>query len=311
MEPIDISTSRDFENNSPEIVLVNPRAGSGSASRSLSAWKSLLPNDYRLVTGSCPADTERLAAQAASAQVSRLIVVGGDGTLHHALNGYLSVPNTRTRLAVLPSGTANDYAASLYQHAKIQQNQTLTVDAGRIRYENFQRYFLNVAGIGLTAHAAVSSRPSPWLPARLRYTLGLMRTLIYGWRHIETSIQLPDQRLPQIQLLTLSVAIGMREGSFPLAPTAQLDDGQFNILIATNLRKRDVLRYLPGLMLGKLPHRDPRIQYLVAPYIHLCSAKPLHLHLDGEIYADALLPAHSEITLEQAGKISIELLKTC
>jgi diacylglycerol kinase family enzyme len=310
MESIDISTSHDFENNSAEIVLVNPKAGSGAASRSISAWKSLLPSDYKLVTGSCPADTERLAAQAAFAQVPRLIIVGGDGTLHHALNGYLSVPNTRTRLAVLPSGTANDFAASLYPHAKKKQNQNLTVDVGRIRHETFQRYFLNVAGIGLTAHAAISSLPSPWFPARLRYTLGLMRTLMYGWRHTETSIQLPNQILPSIQLLTLSVAIGTREGSFSLAPTAQLDDGQFNILIATNLRRRDVLRYLPGLMLGKLPHRDSRIQYLVAPYIQFRSAKPLHLHLDGEIYADGLLPAHSEITLEQAGKISIELLKT-
>ena len=309
MEPIVSLNSRDFENNSPGIVLVNPIAGSGAASRSMDAWKSVLPSNYQMVTGSCPADTERLAAQAASAQVPRLIIVGGDGTVHHALNGYLSVRNTHTRLAILPSGTANDYAASLHQHAKKQQSQNLMVDVGRIRFENFQRYFLNVAGIGLTAHAALYSRPSPWLPARLRYTLGLLRTLVYGWQHIETSIQLPDQLLSKIQLLTLSVAIGMREGSFPLAPTADLEDGRFNILIASNLKRRDVLRYLPGLMIGKLPRRDSRIQYLTASQIKFCSSTPLHFHLDGEIYAEGLLPAHGEITLEQAGKIDIELLK--
>ncbi|KAK0038736.1 diacylglycerol kinase family lipid kinase [Biomphalaria pfeifferi] len=151
---------------------------------------------------------------------------------HH---GYLSMPNTTTKLAIIPSGTANDYAASLYQHASTNSSTTLKVDVGMIRHTNFQRYFLNVAGIGLTAHAALSSRPSPWLPARLRYTLGLMRTLTYGWRHTNTTLEIHSQIINAEKLLTLSVAIGSREGSFPLAPHAQLDDGKFNILLATGI----------------------------------------------------------------------------
>lgn len=309
MEPIDASTSREFGKNLPEIVLVNPKAGSGSASRTSATWKQRLPPNHKIVSGNKPSETEKLAAQAASDNVPRLIIVGGDGTLHHALNGFLSVPNTATRLAIIPSGTANDYAASLRHHAQAQIHSNLKVDVGLIYYDNFQRYFLNVAGIGLTAHAALSSRPSPWLPARLRYTLGLMRTLISGWRYTDTLIRLPSQTLQVPQLLTLSVAIGIREGSFPLAPNARLDDGLFNILVAAKLRRRDVLRYLPGLMLGRLPQDDPRIQYLVAPEIQFRSSTPLHLHLDGEIYGDGTLPPNCDITLTQPRQIDIELLE--
>lgn len=309
MEPNGASTSRELRKNSAEIVLVNPKAGSGAAGRLSSTWKTRLPANHEIVSGQSPSETEKLAAQAASDNVPRLIIVGGDGTLHHALNGFLSVPNTATQLAIIPSGTANDYAASLHHHAQLQVHSKLKVDVGLIRYNNFQRYFLNVAGIGLTAHAALSSRPSPWLPARLRYTLGLMRTLISGWQYTDTLIRLPSQTLQVPQLLTLSVAIGIREGSFPLAPNARLDDGLFNILVAAKLRRRDVLRYLPGLMLGRLPQDDPLIQYLVAPEIQFRSSTPLHLHLDGEIYGDGTLPANCDITLTQPRQIDIELLE--
>lgn len=309
MEPIGASTSREFEKNSPEIVLVNPKAGSGAATRNAPRWKQLLSPNPIIVSGTGPEETEQLAAQAAQQNVPRLVVVGGDGTLHHAINGYLSMPNTTTKLAIIPSGTANDYAASLYQHASTNSSTTFKVDVGMIRHTNFQRYFLNVAGIGLTAHAALSSRPSPWLPARLRYTLGLMRTLTYGWRHTNTTLEIPSQIIDAEKLLTLSVAIGSREGSFPLAPHAQLDDGKFNILLATELRRRDVLRYLPGLMLGKLPQRDQRVQYLVARELNLRSLTPLHLHLDGEIYGAGTLPPGCKVELTQGPQIEIELLK--
>ncbi len=310
MEPIGASTSRDFAENLTEIVLVNPKAGSGRAWRAPVKWKSLLTPHHKILVGNSPQETERLAAQAASNQVPRLTILGGDGTLHHALNGYLSIPETTTKIAILPCGTANDYAASLHQHAQATNSQHLIVDVGLIRYANFRRYFFNVAGIGLTAHAAISSRPSRWLPARLRYTLGLMKTLVYGWNHVDTSIQLENHDSIQRQLLTLSVLIGSREGSFSLAPDARIDDKSFNLLIASNLRRRDVIRYLPGLMLGKLPQHDSRIEYYTAHKLQLYSSTPLSLHLDGEIYGDGTLPAQCEIMLEQNRQIAVELLKT-
>lgn len=181
-------------------------------------WKSLLTPQHHVLIGKDAKHTERLAAQAASDQVSSLTIVGGDGTLHHALNGYLSVPHTTTRLCIIPSGSANDYAASLNTHAFSTGNRRLTVDVGILSYPNFQRFFLNVAGIGLNAHTAISSRPARWLPARLRYTRGLLRTLISGWRYMDTWIEMQDQRIRQQHLLTLSVAIGTREGSFLLDP---------------------------------------------------------------------------------------------
>lgn len=298
----------EFVKQLKNIVVVNPEAGAGTMAPRTQSWKSLLTPQHQVLIGKDAQHTERLAAQAASDHVSSLTIVGGDGTLHHALNGYLSVPHTTTKLCIIPGGTANDYAASLNAHAFSTGNRELTVDIGILSYPNFQRFFLNVAGIGLTAHTAISSRPARWLPARLRYTRGLLRTLISGWRYMDTWIEMQDQRIRQQHLLTLSVAIGTREGSFLLAPDARLDDGYFNLLLVSDLKRHDVVRYLPGLLLGKLPQRDPRIQYLVAKGLKLISSSPLNVHLDGEIYGTGTIPADCEVTIDHARQIEVELL---
>ena len=308
MEPFGTSTSREFENKSPEIILINPQAGSGKAIRSAKLCQSRLPQPSQIVISTSPLATEQLAARAAADHVPRLIICGGDGTIHHALNGYLSIQNSPTRLAIAPSGTANDYAATLRTFTREKTRSLISVDVGSISYPNFHRYFFNVAGIGLTAHTALSSRPSPWFPARLRYTFGLMRTLCYGWQHVRTRIQIPNLEPLEKDLLTLSVAIGQREGSFVLAPDARVDDGIFNVLLATNLRRRDVCRYLPGLMIGKLPTTDPRIQFHTTEQLTLRTQSPLHFHLDGEIYGEGTLPAEVDVQIATSQQLPIELL---
>jgi diacylglycerol kinase (ATP) len=309
MKPDGATTQfREFGDKLSQRVLVNPNAGSGKTVRMSTAWKSRLVAPYQILTSSSREDIEQIAARAAADHVPRFIIVGGDGTIHHALNGYLSVPNSPTRLAIVPCGTANDYGQSLQSHCHEKGQCNIDVDVGVISCGQFQRYFFNVAGIGLTAHAALASRPAPWLPARARYSLGLFRALWSSWRHVNTHIQMPNSEPIQKDVLTLSVAIGKREGSFTLAPKARIDDGIFELLIASHLRRLDVCRYLPGLMVGKLPTNDPRIQSISAEHLCLRSQAPLNFHLDGEIYGDGTLPSNVEIRFSTPIKLRVELL---
>jgi diacylglycerol kinase family enzyme len=89
---------------------------------------------------------------------------------------------------------------------------------------------------------------------------------------------------------------------------AQLDDGYFKLLLVSSLKRHDVVCYLPGLLLGKLPQRDPRIQYRVAKGLKLISSSPLNVHLDGEIYGTGTIPADCEVTIDHARQIEVELL---
>ncbi|NOU53020.1 diacylglycerol kinase [Pseudoalteromonas sp. JBTF-M23] len=83
-----------------------------------------------------------------------LVVIGGDGTVHLAVNALIG---SHCELAILPAGTGNDFARqfnrtttqwrnSLFSHNKCK------IDVGYVN----QRYFINVLGLGYSAHVVKS-----------------------------------------------------------------------------------------------------------------------------------------------------------
>ena len=84
------------------------------------------------------------------------------------------------------------------------------------------------------------------------------------------------------EYLMISVAIGMREGSYPLTPEAVLDDGLFEVLEVGALRRWDVFRYFPRMCRGDIPKNDPRIRTLRTPKLALESNGIIPFHIDGE-----------------------------
>jgi diacylglycerol kinase (ATP) len=79
-------------------LIINPAAGSGGASR-------------RVRQTSRAGDARRFAAEAVEAGVRRLILAGGDGTIHEAVNGLSCLEEVT--LGIVPLGTGNDLARCL------------------------------------------------------------------------------------------------------------------------------------------------------------------------------------------------------
>ena len=63
----------------------------------------------RLLPATTGAEAERQAAEAVAAGVGALVAVGGDGTVHAAVQ---AVAGTSAPLAVVPAGTGNDFAGA-------------------------------------------------------------------------------------------------------------------------------------------------------------------------------------------------------
>src|SRR5205085_2805387 len=94
-------------------VIYNVRAGSGRAAEQLRRLRRVLGSraDFRATTGRGHA--EELAFDAARAGFPVVAAAGGDGTVHEVANGLLRADRPDATLAVLPIGSANDYAHSL------------------------------------------------------------------------------------------------------------------------------------------------------------------------------------------------------
>lgn len=270
------------------IALLNPSARGGKSLRLVDTALAALGPNCQIIHCQSPEQTESQAFAAAQQNVAVIIAVGGDGTIHHAANGLLRAVNSASALAILPSGTANDYWATLKSYATKAKSGELLVDVGEIRHGDFQRCFVNALGIGFTAETAAAAKHfQQWSP-RMRYLLGIAESLRSRWSLTTTQVQLDELTPRAANLLLLSIAKGRREGSFTLSPRAQLDDGQFHIVTALDLRRRDVCRYLPGVCIGKLPTTDPRIRFETARRIILKPKSPLRFHLDGELFDESL-----------------------
>ena len=146
----------------PAIALIaNP--GSGSSD----------PDEVERHLRAAGAEVERFglehAERAAGSGLGRVAVAGGDGSVGPAAAAAAAagVP-----LAVIPAGTANDFARRMGLSQDLEEACRLAVDGERLRVLELGRMdgrpFVNVASLGLPAPAAERASSSTWwlfLPA--------------------------------------------------------------------------------------------------------------------------------------------------
>ena len=91
--------------------LLNPSAGRGAGAAHIHRLRILASRvGAGLVSSKSAADLTEQARRAAADGVVRLIVAGGDGTMHHAIQGLVG---TGCALGVVPLGSGNDLAGTL------------------------------------------------------------------------------------------------------------------------------------------------------------------------------------------------------
>ena len=281
------------------------------------AQLTLLESEY-------PGHACELAAQCCG-QYDFLVAVGGDGTLNEVLNGSLRVnlgdPARRLPVfGVLAHGTANDLARSLRISGSMQELAALLrsashrpIDVGRLQCrseagEALERYFLNVADIGIGARVIQHlSDNHLLLGGNLHYLRAVLRTFL-KFHPSELRVESDTGLRWRGKTLALVAANGSYFGSgLCVAPGATLDDGQMFITLVGDAHITDFIRNLRRLKRGiRLDH--PKAQYHHGRRLEVMHMdEPAAVEADGEFlgYTPAqieLMPAAIEFLLpEEAG----------
>ena len=109
-------------------------------------------------------DAARYAAEATSEGVEVVVAAGGDGTINEVAGGVLSADATpKTAVAVIPYGTANDFATGmgvlkgdpLKALQLAAEGAAIPIDIGKIN----DRIFVNVTSGGFGAEVTASTPP--------------------------------------------------------------------------------------------------------------------------------------------------------
>jgi diacylglycerol kinase (ATP) len=270
-------------------VIFNPSSGRGRSARRLVGLQRDWAERAVFWPTSAAGHAEELALRAAEAGFAVVAAAGGDGTVHEVANGLLRGARPDVVLAVLPLGSANDYAASLgveveWWRRGASDLQPRAVDVGVVSSEGRRRYFVNGLGLGFNGMVTRESRRIAWLQGVALYGLAVLRTICFRYELIPMRLCFDDEPR-NVPTLALTVALGRREGNFVVAPRAELDDGWFDYLHAGALRRRDLLRLLPSLFGGRgLPRDRANLWHGRCRRVRIQAEKPLVVHLDGELF---------------------------
>jgi diacylglycerol kinase (ATP) len=273
-------------------LFLNPTAGRGRAGQRVLQIETLFRDAgicLDVVESTAMGDLEQKVTAHVNSGARQLVVAGGDGSIHEAVNGIMRA-NTSASLGIIPTGTGNDFAKACgvtldWQAAcrslaqRVASNQTLRrIDVGRMN----DRYFANGVGIGFEAKVTKVARSYHWPIGDLVYLLAILRCLWDGVSTPELTIE--AEQLERRGPVTLaSICNGSWVGGmFHIAPMAANDDGKLELLIAEPVTRLRVLTLLPKLMRGQ--HLDEKeIAHHSINAVTISAAAPVESHLDGEV----------------------------
>ena len=231
-------------------LISNPNAGRGGAARSRaveSFCEQLRRRGIRVEVAhtAAPNDAAHIAGRAAAEGFREVIVSGGDGTVHEAIQG---VVGKGVRLAVWPAGTANVLARHLRLPFAAEEAaevfargcaRRISLGCATSESEGTRRYFFMMAGIGLDASVVRHVRP------RLKRRVGEAAYCYAGlghlahWRPEVFNVEVGGRTFPATY-----AAIGKAPwygGGLAITPRARLDASEFEVCI---INSRSRLRYL-------------------------------------------------------------------
>jgi diacylglycerol kinase (ATP) len=275
------------------LVLINPHAQSGRAARRIPALRSCLAQYAPHAQLAAPEALEdSIALLQALPEGSRVVVVGGDGTLNRWLPTLLA---RRLTVGLVPMGSGNDSARAwgVYELPWAQalkfalQGPAQAVDTGLARWADPQGQihetpFLSSLTAGFDSAVGLRALNGPtWLRGLPRYLWATLHELI----HLRIwDLTLRSDGLLRHQghsLFASSLNTPTFGSGMPAVPHAQLADGQLDVLLAGTFGRLGALLMLPRLLIGRhLGH--PRIASWPYRQLDIACTQGVPLAADGE-----------------------------
>ena len=243
-----------------------------------------------------------LAAGAADAGATLLVVVGGDGTINEVVNGIAC--RAGIELAVIPRGTGWDFVRTYGIPRRIddavriaREGRVRQIDLGLARYRartgvEEKSYFANIASAGMSgAIAKRANETTKALGGKICYFWSTF-AVFARWRTSDVAVRVGDEKR-RGRMHDVIVSNGRYfGGGMMITPDARPDDGLFDVLLIGDLTKRDLLLTLPKTYRGRhLPHA--KAELLRGDEVHIDATEPLPVELDGE--QPGTTPARFEI----------------
>ncbi len=317
-------------NERSHVHIINPTAGDGRLYEAVKRAVAQTGEPVRLTEKE--GDVTRFCQEEiAENPFVHLVVYGGDGTVHEAVNGIMTSKSALTAsFSVIPAGSGNDFyhwAGDLagYQPAELRRLDLVKTTDG----DGSVRYFANSLNLGFDGQAAMAAsdfKHRKGLRGSTAYLAGVAKTLVQK-KPVTVSMTLSGVRdfaagrsdahplgedsgveirrtgdtvTAEGSVLMTAMANGpFCGGGFRGAPLSSMEDGFLDVLLVRDMTRRQFLAmvsaYRNGTYVDEAGDMLGRYRGMLAYYhcksVHIATEEGYCL--DGEIF-----PAARDLTVE-------------
>jgi diacylglycerol kinase (ATP) len=267
--------------NKPLIIINN------AAAKARQAWPMVRSRlmeaemEFDYYETSKPGDATTQTRNALRSGVLTIAVIGGDGTLSEAAQGFFELSsnledlpsqiNADAQLAILPAGTGDDFARSLMgrreplekwvdifiSHCRMPgEGNVRLVDVLYGLCDGYKTPFicLNASTIGIGGETAARVAAQGNLMRRFsgeaRFAAAAVAALA-GWRERRVRVSIDDREVMDGPMNLTAVANAVYAGGgMMLSPEAKIDDGKLDVVTASGLNRASVVRELARIHKG-------------------------------------------------------------
>lgn len=262
-------------------LITNHRSGSGTDAASLE--RGLAGHGVQAETFGIE-DAGRLAAQEGEGRFDRVVVAGGDGSLGPAAHAAvrLGIP-----FAVVPTGTANDFARAL--DLPLDRDEALALAAGTTagRLEQVDvacvgdRPWVNAASAGLSVLAAHEAHSLKSRLGALAYAAGAARAAVTG-RPLDIAVRADGEEAFYGSAWQIIVGATGAFGGGSEIGGIDHGDGRLDAAIVPAGSRAGLVRRAVGMRLGRLSAQRDVID-LRARRIEVDVPEETRFNVDGEV----------------------------
>lgn len=268
-------------------VIYNPVAGKKKAFKNLGVLERIFTQrnvEYAVHKSGGVHDAEYIARKLTQDGKTKLIVLGGDGTLNEVLNG-LHDPSVCT-LGLIPSGTGNDFAAKMEIPLDPEKAvlRILEENAKPVDYIDVSgTRCMNVAGLGIDVDVLERCQRGK-MHGKLKYLFSLMKSL-FAFKGCNVTIESEGRVTEMRKVLISAVCNGaVFGGGIKICPKADPSDGKMDVVIVDSLGGiLDIIKAFTQLMQGKIL-TYPLTTYFQADKVTFIPEEGCPIQLDGEVY---------------------------
>jgi diacylglycerol kinase (ATP) len=264
--------------NQKLLFIVNPGSGNSNVDfkKEIKAFFKTRSEDFDIYELPKNCKIEKIQSKINNSSASRVIAVGGDGTLKLVAECLLE---TLTPIGIIPAGSANGMAKELGVPLDLNEALTLAITGNPKPIHAISingELCIHLADIGFNAYLV---KKFDELPQRGMLTYAKAAWQAF-WNHSKMDIEFKvGKKTIKAKAAMVALANATSYGTgLEINPEGKLDDNLFEVILVKEYAVMEIIK----IWISKLPRNPKKIERFQVTELKISTKHKVHFQVDGE-----------------------------